>query len=123
MLECFFWKNNLKATSEYRRKLYLKAWAFNRKKHRSSVRIIIKGIEKRLCEQAKRGKYYSLFTTDENRLDSHYENIIAFRWLLRYSRYKPTLKDEKILVTSTGKRYIDQMCIEFNWDLSSDKFN
>lgn len=112
-------QGNAKTTTERKNKLYRKAWAFNRKKYRKFVINTMRGIEKGLAKDAKKGKYSSILTTDEDRLDNHYLNAIAFRWLLRYSKYKPTLEDERIFVSKTGKRYIEMMQIKFSWDLSN----
>ena len=112
-------QKDAKTTQERKNKLYRKAWEFNRKKYRGFVIQTIRGIEKGLTKDAKKGKYSSVFTTDEDRLDNHYLNAIAFRWLLRYSKYKPTLEDERIFVSTRGTRYIEMMQIKFSWDLSN----
>ena len=100
-------------------KLYAKAWRFNRKRSRKFVINTMRGIEKGLAKDAKIGKYKSVMTTSANRLDNHYLNAIAFRWLLRYSKFKPTLEDQEIHVSKIGKRYIEMIQIKFSWDLSN----
>ena len=95
-----------------------KANLYNRKKRRKYIITIIRGLEKGVVRDAKAGKYFSELKTTEERHSKHYDNMVAFRWLLRYSRYKPKVIDEKI-VTLNGTRYIEMIAIRFDWGSSS----
>ncbi len=92
-----------------------KAEAYNRKVWKRDLIKMIKAVRKAIKSKSKKGMGFYSFTSDDNRTDRHWDNMVLFRWYRRYSGLNVNIGEDDVIETKQGHKYVGIIYVNIKW--------